>query len=150
MSTGTDGSNAINGGVYVYAMQWATSAISVWLFPRDSFPADITAGAPEPTTWGTPLTRFVASGCDFGSHFKSKDSIFNTNLCGSVGSAWSTPECSAKAATCKEFVAQNPSAFSNAYWLTNSVKVYEWSNIAKWGLTLMTVILPSGKNQHLT
>ncbi|KAA8651155.1 uncharacterized protein ATNIH1004_000033 [Aspergillus tanneri] len=43
----------------------------VWLFPRDSIPADITSGAPEPTAWGTPLTRLVASGvasgCDFGS-----------------------------------------------------------------------------------
>ncbi|KAJ5505727.1 hypothetical protein N7453_004684 [Penicillium expansum] len=125
-----DGFNAINGGVYV--MQWTTSAISVWFFPRSSIPADITAGAIEPPTWGTPLTRFVPSGCDFSSHFKSNDIIFNTNLCGWAGSAWSsTPECSAKAATCKEYVSQNPSAFSNAYWLINSVKVYEWSNAAK-------------------
>ncbi|KAK4865011.1 hypothetical protein LT330_001634 [Penicillium expansum] len=65
-----DGFNAING------------AISVWFFPRSSIPADITAGAIEPPTWGTPLTRFVPSGCDFSSHFKSNDIIFNTNLCG--------------------------------------------------------------------
>lgn len=75
-----DGFNAVNGGVY--ATQWTTSAISIWFFPRSSIPTDITAGAPEPTTWGTPLTRFVASGCDFATHFKSNDIIFNTNLCG--------------------------------------------------------------------
>jgi hypothetical protein len=60
-----NGFNAIDGGVY--AMQWRTSAISGWLFPRDSIPADITSGAPEPATWGTLLTRFVTTDCDFGS-----------------------------------------------------------------------------------
>ncbi|KXG52963.1 Concanavalin A-like lectin/glucanases superfamily [Penicillium griseofulvum] len=120
-----DGFNAINGGVY--ATQWTTSAISVWFFPRGKIPADITAGAPKPPTWGTPLTRFEASGCDFASHFKSNDIIFNINLCGWAGSAWPS-QCSSKAATCKEYVAKNPSAYSDAYWLINSVKVYGWSN----------------------
>ncbi|OQE43126.1 hypothetical protein PENCOP_c003G03215 [Penicillium coprophilum] len=123
-----DGFNAVNGGVYV--TQWRTSDISVWFFPRSSIPADITNGAPTPPTWGKPLTRFVASGCDFATHFKSNDIIFNTNLCGWAGNEWPS-ECKAKAATCKEYVAQNPSAFSDAYWLINSVKVYQWSNAAK-------------------
>ncbi|KAJ5772731.1 hypothetical protein N7457_007627 [Penicillium paradoxum] len=124
-----DGFNAINGGVYT--MQWTTTAISVWFFPRGSIPADIAAGTPTPSTWGTPLTRFEASECDFASHFKSNDIIFNTNLCGWAGNVWSSnAECSAKASTCEEYVAQNPSAFSEAYWLINYVKVYRWSDSA--------------------
>lgn len=46
------GFNAIGGGVY--ATEWTSDAISIWFFPRTSIPADITAGTPDPTKWGTP------------------------------------------------------------------------------------------------
>lgn len=48
------------------------------------------------------------------------------------GAVWSEfPTCSAKAATCKEYVAQNPSAFTEAYWLINSLKVYREGTIKR-------------------
>ncbi|KFZ01565.1 hypothetical protein V500_00696 [Pseudogymnoascus sp. VKM F-4518 (FW-2643)] len=119
-----DGFNAVKGGAY--ATQWTTAGIAIWFFPRANIPADITAGTPDPTTWGKPLTNFVDSGsCDFATHFKSNRFIFNINFCGWAGAVWSSfPTCSAKAATCKEYVAQNPAAFTEAYWLINSLKVY--------------------------
>ena len=76
-----DGFNAVKGGAY--ATQWTTSGIAIWFFPRASIPADITAGKPDPTTWGKPLTNFVDAGsCDFATHFKSNRFIFNINFCG--------------------------------------------------------------------
>lgn len=44
------------------------------------------------------------------------------------GKGWTDwTDCSKKTgtATCEEFVRKNPQAFQNAYWLVNSVKVYQ-------------------------
>jgi hypothetical protein len=38
---------------------------------------------------------------------------------------WSTCAATTKVATCEEYVRNNPRAFANAYWLINSVKVYQ-------------------------
>lgn len=39
---------------------------------------------------------------------------------------WSAdPVCSQKAATCQDYVANNPSAFANSFWEINSLKVYQ-------------------------
>ncbi|KFY38681.1 hypothetical protein V494_04266 [Pseudogymnoascus sp. VKM F-4513 (FW-928)] len=126
-----DGFNAVKGGVY--ATRLTTSGIAIWFFPRAGIPADITAGTPDPTTWGVPLVNFVdAGGCDIASHFKSNRFIFNINFCGWAGNTWSSyPQCSAAAATCKEYVAQNPEAFKDAYWLINSLKVYSEATTTK-------------------
>ncbi|KAF5871188.1 putative glycoside hydrolase family 16 protein [Botrytis fragariae] len=93
------GFNAIGGGVY--AMQWASTGIYVWFWPRGSIPADITA--------------------------KDIDNIvFDTTFCGTwAGSVWSSGSCASAASTCQAYVAQNPSAFTNAYWLINYVQVWQ-------------------------
>jgi hypothetical protein len=35
------------------------------------------------------------------------------------------PTCKRAAADCRTFVAQNPAAFAEAYWLFNSIKLYQ-------------------------
>lgn len=40
------------------------------------------------------------------------------------------PTCSKLAPTCNEYVASNPGAFAEAYWLINSVKVYSKESVA--------------------
>lgn len=76
------GFNIAGGGVY--AMEWTSSVIQVYFFPRLLIPADITAGTPDPSTWGTPLARFSGSGCDIDSNFKNHQIVFDTTFCGSV------------------------------------------------------------------
>jgi hypothetical protein len=44
------GFNAIGGGVY--ATEWTSAAISIYFFPRNAIPADITTGNPDPSGWG--------------------------------------------------------------------------------------------------
>ncbi|KAG9239965.1 concanavalin A-like lectin/glucanase domain-containing protein [Calycina marina] len=116
--------NAIGGGVF--AMQWESSGIYIWFFPRGSIPSDITNGVPVTTNWGTPVVAFNGgSGCDIDSHFANQNIVFDTTFCGTwAGSVWSGT-CAAQANTCNTYVAQNPSAFVNAYWSINSVKVYQ-------------------------
>jgi len=79
-----DSFNSIGGGVY--AMQWESSGIYVWFFPRGNIPADITNGRPVTGNWGTPVVAFNGgSGCNIDSFFKNQNIIFDTTFCGDVG-----------------------------------------------------------------
>ncbi|KAG4431871.1 hypothetical protein IFR05_012648 [Cadophora sp. M221] len=118
------GFNAVGGGVY--AMEWTALAIKVFFFTRNSIPADISSGNPNPKTWGVPVGSFSGSGCSIDSHFKNHQIIFDTTFCGAwAGQAWNDGACAALAPTCEAYVAANPQAFAQAYWLINSVKVYQ-------------------------
>lgn len=118
------GFNAAGGGVY--AMQWASDGIFVWFFPRGQIPADITSGAPDPSGWGTTIASFAGSGCNFDNSFANHNIVFDTTFCGTwAGSVWGTSSCSSLASSCNDYVANNPAAFIDAYWLINSVKVYQ-------------------------
>jgi hypothetical protein len=119
------GFNSIGGGVY--AMQWESSGIDVWFFPRTAIPADITSGSPNPSGWGTPTAAFGGSGCNIDQHFMNHNIVFDTTFCGDwagQSSSWASCAQSTGVATCQEYVAANPAAFKNAFWLINSVKVY--------------------------
>ncbi|KAH6985316.1 concanavalin A-like lectin/glucanase domain-containing protein [Ilyonectria destructans] len=122
------GFNANGGGVY--ATQWTSDHISVWFFPRNQIPYDITNGCPDPYTWGLASARFNGgSGCDIDTHFKDNNLVFDTTFCGEWAGdpeIWmNTIACSALAPSCNDYVAANPAAFTEAYWLINSVKVYQ-------------------------
>ncbi|KAJ8068515.1 hypothetical protein OCU04_004065 [Sclerotinia nivalis] len=118
------GFNAIGGGVY--AMQWATTGIYVWFWPRGSIPADITANDIDVSSWGTPLATFTGSGCNFDTSFANQNIVFDTTFCGTwAGTVWSSGSCASAASTCDAYVAENPSVFSNAYWLINYVQVWQ-------------------------
>ncbi|EHL02392.1 putative endo-1,3(4)-beta-glucanase [Glarea lozoyensis 74030] len=125
-SFGTDFNN-IGGGVY--AMEWTSSSISVYFFPRASIPADIASGKPDPSKWGAPQAKFVGNTCDIDKYFSSHKIIFNTTFCGDwAGKKWKdNASCAVKAETCDAYVKNNPKAFTEAYWLINSVKVYQTS-----------------------
>lgn len=110
----------------MYAMQWASTGIYVWFWPRGSIPADITAKDIDVSSWGTPLATFSGSGCNFDKSFASQNIVFDTTFCGTwAGSVWSSGSCASAASTCQAYVAQNPSAFTNAYWLINYVQVWQ-------------------------
>lgn len=120
-----DGFNNEGGGVY--ATEWTGEAIRVFHFVRSNIPADILAGNPDPTTWGAPLALFT--GCDFDTYVKNQTIVFDTTFCGQWAGqkeVWQAdPVCSKKAATCEDYVKNNPADFAGAYWDVNSVKVYQ-------------------------
>lgn len=117
------GLNAIGGGVY--ATQWTAEAISVWYFPRNSVPKDALGESPNPDGWGIPAAKFTG-GCDIENMFKEQQIVFNTAFCGDwAGNAWDSGSCAKKAATCDEYVQNNPEAFKDAYWTINGLRVYK-------------------------
>ncbi|PSR92127.1 glycoside hydrolase family 16 protein [Coniella lustricola] len=138
------GLNAGGGGVY--AMEWTSDAISVWFFARNSTMANklsasgsasaaatngSTAGL-DTASFGTPQAQFAGgSGCDIDENFKSHNIVIDTTFCGDwagKSSIWSSDAtCSALATTCEDYVANNPEAFVDAYWLFNSINVYQAS-----------------------
>ena len=120
-----------NGGG-VWAMEWTSELINVWFFSRDAIPDDITNENPDPCSWGTPTADFESQygECDIDGHFPAQTIYFDTDFCGpeAGGRAWTSwTDCSVKTnvSTCEEYVAVNPTDFSEAYWLVNSVKVYQ-------------------------
>lgn len=125
-----------NGGA-VYAMEWTSQAIVIWFFPRDKIPADIARnttnpGSPDPSKWGRPVAHFCSDACDIDKHFKDMKLVINTAFCGNwAGNTWDASSCKAKAPTCNEYVAKNPQAFVDAYWLINDIKVYEDKSIKR-------------------
>ena len=57
-----EGFNNAGGGGHVHV--WTKDAIKIWHFSRANISADIIAGDPDPTTWGTPKGSFAAGeGC---------------------------------------------------------------------------------------
>jgi hypothetical protein len=61
--------NAKGGGVY--AMEWTSSFIKIYFFPRNAIPADITAGTPDPSSWGLPAANFDSQygNCNIDANF---------------------------------------------------------------------------------
>lgn len=121
-----------NGGG-VYAMEWRNEGIRVWFFQRDSIPANIPSAisnttAPDPSTWPEALADFPGTNCDISSHFRNASIIVNIDLCGTWAGAtgvYSTQDqCPG---TCSNFVANNASAYSTAFWQFNSFRVYSAS-----------------------
>lgn len=58
-------------GGSVFATSWTTAGISIWRWSRSAIPADVTAGTPDPTGWGTPTATWLADDCDPTAHFNN-------------------------------------------------------------------------------
>nr|POF07875.1 endo-1,3(4)-beta-glucanase [Quercus suber] len=118
-----NGFNANGGGIY--ATEITSSSISIYFFEHGSAPSDISGSNPDPGNWGKPLAQYQG-GCDIAEHFKGMQIVFDTTFCGDwAGAVWGNfATCAVKASTCNDFVENNPSAFADAYWSVNSLKVY--------------------------
>lgn len=127
------GFNANGGGVY--AMKWDSTGIAVYFFSRNNVPSDILIGAPDPDAWSVPQARWPATSCNPFNFFKNHSVIFDTTLCGDwAAGVWGgsgipgqEQSCAARTgfSTCEAFVRASGSAFSEAYWEINSVRIYQ-------------------------
>ncbi|KAK7422731.1 hypothetical protein QQZ08_009355 [Neonectria magnoliae] len=129
MSEGSYGSafNKANGGVYATWLE--ANSLKIYWWSRKNIPADITAGKPDPSKWGTPASQFTGGkGCNVGKYFKGQTIILNTAFCGdNIDQDTWDGECRAStgAKTCDAYVTNSPGAFKQAYWLINSIKLYQ-------------------------
>lgn len=121
------GFNDRNGGVYATWLD--ADFIKIYWWNRANIPKDIKAGRPDPSGWGTPATQFLkGSGCDPSKYFKGLTIIVNISLCGdNINQEIWDDECRQLTGvkTCDSYVANNPKAFKEAYWLFNSIKLYK-------------------------
>ena len=116
------GFNSNGGGVY--AMEWTSSAISIWFFPRNNIPSDVLGAAPNPAGWGTPTSLFQGN-CNIDQHFTNLKIVFDNTFCGSwAGAVWGGNCAAQHGGSCNAFVQNTPSAFQNAFWSVNALKVY--------------------------
>ena len=125
-STAGSAFNTQLGGVY--ATLWTSAGVSIYFFPRDYIPTDISSGNPDPSSWTSkPQAVFSGNGCNFDAHLKELQLVINTDFCGDwAGNTWEADGCAASTgvATCAEYVANHPKAFETAYWLFNSISVF--------------------------
>ena len=111
----------IGGGVYT--LEWTSSLIQIWFFPRYGIPSDIQAGDPIPSKWGLPSANY-AGNCDIDAGFQDMRIVISTTFFGAwAGDQWHY-QCADKAPTCEDFVANYPKEFENAFWSIKSTKVY--------------------------
>ncbi|KAJ7721556.1 glycoside hydrolase family 16 protein [Mycena maculata] len=116
------GFNQAQGGVFAH--EWIPeSGIRIWHFQRSSIPPDITSGAPNPDSWGTPAGSFPAGpNCDFTQHFTNHTLTIDTTICGDwAGATYNSSGCPG---TCAEIVA-NATNFATAKWQINYIAVYD-------------------------
>ncbi|KAI5289177.1 Vacuolar protein sorting-associated protein 8 [Ascosphaera aggregata] len=121
------GRNFNKDGGAVLATEITKDAVQIWYFPRSQIPAELKNGATSVDTakWGKPMSRF-AGGCDFEEKIKDQTIIFNTAFCGDwARNRWQESGCSAMAASCEDYVKNNPEAFKEVYWSINWVKVFQ-------------------------
>jgi len=115
-------------------MQWTASGIFVWFFPRDMIPPNIADGRPDPTQWGEEYKQATFQGdCDFARAVKDRHITFDTKFCGDwAGGLWAAKRLYCKAWNLVRKLCQyNPTAFEEAYWPINFVKVYQVSDKKK-------------------
>ncbi|KAF2396689.1 endo-1,3(4)-beta-glucanase-like protein [Trichodelitschia bisporula] len=117
-----DGFNGVGGGVY--ATQWTNEGVKTWQWTKGNVPFDVLMGNPNPAGWGQPVANWV--GCAFNNYLRDMSVIVQTTFCGGwAGQLWDKGSCAGRAPTCNEYVARNPGTFSEAYWVINSIKIYQ-------------------------
>jgi len=110
-----------NGGG-VWAMQWESSGVYIWEWARGYVPADVTNNQPNPAGWGNPRGRFAFNqGCVDSQYFDNHAIVIDNTFCGD----WAGNVYPGGISACNNFVQNNPSAFTEAYWIFNSIKVYQ-------------------------
>ena len=89
-------------------MEWTSTAIRVWSFPRRAIPDSILAGKPDVNDFGLPTANFEGD-CDIDAHFFNHSLIFDIDFCGQ----WAGPTF--HDAGCPALVADNVSHRHQTY-----------------------------------
>ncbi|GAA5983624.1 hypothetical protein JCM11641_007303 [Rhodosporidiobolus odoratus] len=120
--------NEAGGGVF--ALSYSDDGIYIWRWNRDDIPSDVNDGTPDPKGWGTPAAAWGPATCASGKYFEDLIMTFDITTCGDwagVDSIWQDPtqsgSCGKTYSNCLAAV-QDPSAFDEAYFEINYVKVF--------------------------
>ncbi|KAH9219349.1 concanavalin A-like lectin/glucanase domain-containing protein [Leptodontidium sp. 2 PMI_412] len=128
VNAGTDttfGSTFNSNGGGVLALELREAGIRMWQFARNALPSNLWT-APDPNSWGTATADFPNTKCDITSHFKNQSIVANIDLCGDWAGAEKVygENCPG---TCVDYVSNNNTAFTNAYWEFGNFSVFSVS-----------------------
>jgi len=113
--------NSAGGGAY--AMELTDDGINVWYFTKKDLPWDIESNNPNPSRWRVPDGAWPFGSACTRDHYGPQQIVFDMTFCGDwAGGVYGSSGCPS---TCENFVAYNPSAFDDHYWLIVSLKVYQ-------------------------
>ncbi|KAF8839837.1 glycoside hydrolase family 16 protein [Paxillus ammoniavirescens] len=119
--------NTMDGGWY--AVERTATYISIFFWERDdaSVPRQVShpGQTVNPSTWGIPAAYFPNTECDFTTHFAPHHIMISLTFCGDWAGSNATYSASGCPSTCVDFVNQNPSAFSGAYFEFNRLSIYQ-------------------------
>jgi len=119
--------NANGGGWYV--MERTSQFIKMWFWERSdpTVPEFIVSGSPviHSSRLGTPYANFENTQCDMSQSFGELNIIINLTFCGDLAGNAAVYGASGCPSTCNDFVNNNPSAFANAYFQIESLRIYE-------------------------
>jgi len=112
-----------------YAVERTNSFIKVWFWSRAAttgIPSDVMNGATSVDTdnWGTPRAYFPNTTCPISSMFGPHNIIVDLTFCGDWAGNADIYGSSGCPSTCVDYVNNNPSAFSNAYFDFAWLKIY--------------------------
>ncbi|BGP44227.1 hypothetical protein JCM10450v2_000038 [Rhodotorula kratochvilovae] len=129
------GANYGMGGVY--ALEWATSGIKMWYFPRSEIPSDLKRKNPEPSSWKKPTLFVDEANCSpISNYFSAQTWVINTEICGTwADGVWNSDNsyagqnegsCASRTgySTCAEYALAESPDFKHAYWRIGSLSVY--------------------------
>ena len=117
------GANFASNGGGAYALNWNSSGLYFYFFPRSSVPSDLSGSSPDPDNWGTPTGFYPTSSCDTSKFVKDQTLILDITVCGNFAGAASvfTQTCSG---TCTDLV-PTASNYDNAYFEMKFIRVFE-------------------------
>lgn len=104
-------------------MNWNTSGIFVWFFPRASIPSDLATSNPNPDNWGLPTAAYPTSSCDTNTFVKQQTLIIDITICGNFALNVFAQTCSSVASSCLDLV-PTPSNYDDAYFEMKYVRVF--------------------------
>jgi len=118
------------GGGYYAVVRSPLDGIKIWFWSRQEeyIPIEVTQFLPvvTPSLWGIPDVYFpTGNQCNYADHFNAHNLLFDLTFCGDFAgspSVWAAAGCGTGA--CVDYVNNNPTAFQDAYWEVNSLRVY--------------------------
>jgi len=111
--------NQASGGVFAHL--WDSTQVSIWRFPRNAIPQDITDGTPDPSNWGVPIAYWSGDSCDLSTHFRDHTIVIDTTICG--GWASSAYSAAGHSGSCSDAVA-NATNYKWGMWKIGYIAIY--------------------------
>ncbi|OCB91539.1 hypothetical protein A7U60_g1217 [Sanghuangporus baumii] len=123
------GESFSSSGGGVYALNWNSSGLYMWFFPRGSIPSDLPTSTPNPDGWGLPVAAYPKSSCNTDQFIKAQTLILDITICGNFAGAadvFTTTGCSG---VCTDLVA-NPQNYDDAFFEISYIRVFSQGGAA--------------------